>query len=87
MIIIFDDIALARHNKQVYYALALCNVHVFMNHYHEFSLQRLFYNNWRLPQIGLRCVGFAIFVVSDLQSDTYYYQDLQSVLILSSIHL
>ena len=29
MIIIFDDIALARHNKQVYYALALCNVHVF----------------------------------------------------------
>ena len=38
MIIIFDDIALARHNKQVYYALALCNVHVFKNHYHEFSL-------------------------------------------------
>ena len=26
-------------------------IHVFKNHYHEFSLQRLFYNNWRLPNL------------------------------------
>ena len=50
MIIIFDDIALARHNKQVYYALALCNVHVFRIITMNSHCQAMYYlkNYWRL---------------------------------------
>ena len=32
-------------------------IHVFKNHYHEFSLQRI-YNNWRLPSTASERLNF-----------------------------